>query len=330
MKNKVVEDSAQNPESDPVLLRSSMISLTTNNFTADISILSKWITSIYHMVSSLDSLYVQILDYYEFLRSELRQWLTVIFPKAITLPIGDPENVKSVMSCMIKENMLMDQSTLDSVQQVISNSIFKGLCLPENEGTNNNRHADLIRQFKQQLTYRTLSFYDVISPLMKNILMTLQYVVGDYLLLFPSDLPVMSYFQTQSYELWDNLIKPYCRELGNNNLEGANNSANPASPGQSSALSVSSSNTFLNLLEIYLFLEKYILLVDKFGVQKDSLVNKLKDKKIEVVQFLNTSLISDLKQKVKSVSVENGFHIIGDVEQYQMVNFFFFSDFVSY
>lgn len=319
VKNKVVEESLQTPE-DPAVVRSSVISMTTNNFTADISILSKWITSIYSMVSSLDSLYVQILDYYEFLRSELRLWLTTIFPKAITLPIGDPENVKSVMSCMIKENMLLDQSTLDSVQQVISNSIFKGLSPNENEGNNTNRHVELIRQFKQQLTHRTLSFYDVISPLMKNILMTLQYVVGDYLLLFPSDLPVMPYFQTQSYELWDTLIKPYYRELGNNNIEpGASTTSSSSAQSTTVANLSASSNTFLILLEIYLFLEKYILLVDKFGVQKDSLVNKLKDKKIEIVQFLNLSLISDLKLKIKTVSTDNGFHIIGDVEHYQMV-----------
>jgi hypothetical protein len=329
VKSKLTEEvNSNNDPTESDTVRTSVLSNMN-----DATLISKWISSIYHMISTMDGLYEQILGYYEGLRSELRNWLSALFPKAITLPIADPENVKSIMSCMIKENMLLEQATLDSLQQAISNSIFKGLMNENNVLSNRNRNADLIKQYKQQLSHRTLSFYDVISPIMKNILMTLQYIIGDYVLIFPSDIPIMSYFQSQSYEIWEKLIKPFYRELANHNsIESL-----PSSPPSALSMSINSSitalstnllssfgsstNSFFCLLEIYLFLEKYILLIDKFGSSKDSLIHKLKEKKAELTRSLNTSLISDLKQKIKSLSNESGgFQILGDVEYFQDVS----------
>ncbi|MGJ8491252.1 hypothetical protein ACSFB2_13610, partial [Glaesserella parasuis] len=92
------------------------------------------------------------------------------------------------------------------------------------------------------------------------------YIVGDYVQIFPSDIPVMQYFQNQSYEIWNVLIKPYYRELANQQavsnypgeVKGSSQSPtalslaaaiNPLASSSTSQNNSSSSSTFLSLLE---------------------------------------------------------------------------------
>lgn len=314
----------------------------------------KWVSSIYHMIVTLDTVYEQIIDYYDILRPALKQWLIVLFPQTIVLPISEPDRVKSIMSCLIKENLLLDNQILQSIQQSITNSIFQNILVVTSYnntiGNTTSQHrtsyrtfTEMMKQLKDQLRHRTLSYDEVLSPLMKNILMTCQYIIGDYLQIFPSDIPVMTYFQTQSYEVWNVLIKPYYRELVNNQsslsssemmITSKSSSSLPHSSGGGSG----SGSVFFRLLEIYLFLEKYIILIDKFNPatsSKESLLflERLKEKKIEIIGLLNTSLTQELKTKIKQLSTPSssssssssvasggvGFEIVGNVENFRQV-----------
>jgi hypothetical protein len=230
--------------------------------------------------------------------------MTRMLPKMIAVPITDTDDVKSLITCLQKENLLFDNSTTETLNQTITQSIFKDLdsLISVNPAygplvtklAGKKDFAEMMKIIKAELIMTNFAF---VSLIMKNILTTFHYIIGDLLELFPVELQIVQLFQIQSLDLFDKVIKPYYRNQGNN-------------------------IQFSDLFQIYIFIEKFISLLDKFGYQKEQVIATLKEKKLELLKLTNNSLVNEMKGKIKVITNNNcGFEIIGDTEVYQQVKF---------
>lgn len=119
------------------------------------------------------------------------------------------------------------------------------------------------------LSIGQLSF-TTIDKFMTNIINTLQYIIADLLELIPKEFQIMLMFQRLSWQVWEEIIKPWYRQ-------------------QATDLK------FFQALSIYQFLETYGDLIGQFGVDHRKLSERIKLKKGEVYKLACSALVTDLQ-----------------------------------
>lgn len=119
------------------------------------------------------------------------------------------------------------------------------------------------------LSIGQLSF-TAIDKFMTNVINTLQYIIADLLELIPKEFQIMLMFQRLSWQVWEEIIKPWYRQ-------------------QATDLK------FFQALSIYQFLETYGDLIGQFGVDHRKLSERIKLKKGEVYKLACAALVTDLQ-----------------------------------
>lgn len=226
-----------------------------------------------------------------------------------TFPISNPEALRSIFHLLWKEELLfedevyniftqsmiasfrkdIDENTAISMSSAVSSSPWQHSSpqpfsssnnLLHTTNNNNNAAANATSLFLQQnnihgsignIPFTTIDKY------MTNIIHTLQYIIGDLLDLIPKEFQIMLMFQRLSWQVWEEIIKPWYRQ-------------------QATDLK------FFQALSIYQFLETYGDMIGQFGIDQRKLSERIKLKKGEMYKLTCNALVTDLQTVWKQCS----------------------------
>jgi hypothetical protein len=143
------------------------------------------------MASGLESVYEFVLNFAEGWNREIKQWLLFSFKSHLIYPISDPQIIKTIISCLSKENMLDDKETRDIVTNIIDYS-FDGGAIPLNAADISSASSTQVLEIVERINH------------------TLNFVVGDLLPVLPPDFQIINLYQDRAYrKIRDEIISFY-------------------------------------------------------------------------------------------------------------------------
>lgn len=188
-----------------------------------------------------------------------------LFRTFSSFPITNPEALRAVFHLLWKEQLLFEDDVYAIFTHAMEDSIRKV------EDGDNNKLATRGTSHAWLCTTVTECTFAVIDRYMQNIIGTFRYIIGDLLELVPKEFQAMTVFQSLSWQVWEEVIKPWYRQ-------------------QATDLK------FFQALSIYQFLETYGDLIIQFGVDSRRLSEKIKLKKGELYKLTCSALVNDLKE----------------------------------
>lgn len=230
-------------------------------------------------------------------------------------PITNPEALRSIFHLLWKEHLLFEDEVYQIFSQSIANSFRKDIDeIPESSTVlnsfqqsprvGNSQDASSRSNFGINILQQSFHLgngnmiatlpFATVEKCMTNIVNTFQYVIGDLLDLIPREFQIMLMFQRLSWQLWEDVIKPWYRQQAGN-------------------------LKFFQALSIYQFLETYGDMVAQFGVDHRKLSERIKIKKGEVYKLTCSALVTDL-QSVWKLCSATGTEIVSSTQQPLLYN----------
>lgn len=240
------------------------------------TMLSSWIIAVYHMTTSMDTLFFAVSDMIEIIRPQMHSWLTNLLRTLLKLPPSNPEALKAVFLCLWKERLLFEDEIRKVLESTLEQALKKDIRMISNTtGTDRElfgRWWSTLSPSPQNCSFTVIEMY------MHNIISTQRSILGDLMSIVPPELSCTTIFQDLSWQVWDEVIKPWYRSQA------------PDLP-------------FSPAIAIYQFLETYADLLLQFGSREhniEKLLDKVKLKRAEMFKLTCAAIVQDTKNVWKS------------------------------
>lgn len=244
------------------------------------AMLSSWIVAVYHMAASMDTLFLAVFDMIEIIRPQMHNWLNTLLRTLLKLPPSNPEALKAVFLCLWKERLLFEDEIRKVIESTLEQAMKKDIKISNGDGEYGRWWSSLISS-SQNCSFAVIELY------MTNIISTQRSILGDLVSIVPPELSCNAIFQDLSWQVWDEVIKPWYRAQA------------PDLP-------------FSPAIAIYQFLETYADLLYQFGSREhiEKLLDKVKLKKAELFKLTCAAIVQDTKNIWKSCQSTASLEII--------------------